>query len=227
MRMRKKKNLIPRMERCAAVHVRDGLALKGRWRETLMPQAAELRVELGCGKGRFTVEAAACEPDVLFVGVERVPDALVTAMERAMERGLKNVFFVVGDAVLLPDCFEENEIDRLYINFCDPWPPRGQAKRRLTHRRFLTLYRKCLKQGGRVEFKTDNKPLFQFSLEEFPAAGYALSEVTEDLHRDSPQGIMTDYEAKFYSQGLPICRCVGTKGPEPSSEFSDGSLAAG
>ena len=123
------------------------------------------------------------------------------------------------DAALLPDYFAPEEADLIYINFCDPWPPRGQAKRRLTHRGFLETYRKVLKPGGRIEFKTDNQPLFEFSLKEFPAAGYELSEVTRNLHENGPQGVMTDYEAKFYEQGLPINRCVGTMvewtGPEP------------
>ena len=211
MRMRKKKNLIPRMEKCAPVHVRDGFALKGHWREALMPEARELRVELGCGKGRFTVETARQSPDVLFIAIEKVPDAMVIAMERAMAQEVKNLFFLVGDAALLPDYFAEDEVDRIYINFCDPWPPKGQAKRRLTHRGFLARYRKVLKMGGQVHFKTDNQPLFEFSVLEFPAAGYALSEVTRDLHGSGPQGVMTDYEAKFYDQGLPINRCVGTK----------------
>lgn len=96
MRMRKKKNLIPRMEKCAACQVKDGFALRGHWRETLMPQAAELRVELGCGKGRFTAETARQNPDILFIAIEKVPDALVVAMERATALELKNVFFVVG-----------------------------------------------------------------------------------------------------------------------------------
>lgn len=210
MRMRKKKNLIPRMERCAACQVRDGFALRGRWRETLMPAARELRLELGCGKGRFTVETARQNPDVLFIAIEKVPDALVVAMERAMELELKNVFFLVGDAALLPDYFDGGEVDLIYINFCDPWPPKGQAKRRLTHRGFLENYRRVLRPGGQIHFKTDNQPLFEFSLLEFPAAGYDLSEVTRDLHGEGPRGVMTDYEAKFFAEGLPINRCVGT-----------------
>ncbi|MDE7218222.1 MAG: methyltransferase domain-containing protein [Oscillospiraceae bacterium] len=113
MRMRKKKNLIPRMERCAACQVKDGFALKGRWRETLMSGAREMRVELGCGKGRFTAENARQEPDVLFIAIEKVPDALVVAMERAMTLELKNVFFVVGDAALLQDYFVPVEVDRI------------------------------------------------------------------------------------------------------------------
>lgn len=211
MRMRKKKNLIPRMERCAACRIRDGFALRGRWRETLMPGTGALRLELGCGKGRFTVETARQNPDVLFVAIEKVPDALVVAMERAMDLGLKNVFFVVGDAALLPDYFAPDEVDRVYINFCDPWPSNRHAKRRLTHRDFLNIYRQVLRTGGEIHFKTDNRPLFEFSLLEFPRAGYALSEVTRNLHENGPRGVMTDYEAKFFAQGLPIHRCVGTK----------------
>ena len=212
MRMRKKKNLVPRMERCAAVHVEDGFFMRGHWRD-LLPGATELRVELGCGKGRFTVETAAAEPEVLFIAIERVADALVVAMERAMAAGLKNVFFVVGDAAALPDYFAEDEVDRIYVNFCDPWPPKRQAKRRLTHHNFLQLYRRVLKMGGEIHFKTDNGPLFEFSLEEFPQAGYTLSQVTRDLHSQGPQCVMTDYEAKFFAEGLPINRCVGTKIP--------------
>jgi len=211
MRMRKKKNLIPRMDRCAPCHVRDGFALKGRWREALMPGAREVHVELGCGKGRFTAGTAAEHPDVLFIAIEKVPDALVVAMERAMDLGLKNVFFVVGDAALLPDYFAPDEVDRVYINFCDPWPSNRHAKRRLTHRDFLNIYRQVLRTGGEIHFKTDNRPLFEFSLLEFPRAGYALSEATRNLHENGPRGVMTDYEAKFFAQGLPIHRCVGTK----------------
>ena len=131
MRMRKKKNLLPRMEACSSCLVRDPFTMRGQWR-TLMPDAKELRVELGCGKGRFTVDTALSEPDVLLIAVEKVPDAMVVAMERAMDAGLKNVFFVDGDAALLPDMFASGEVDRLYINFCDPWPKSNQKKRRLT-----------------------------------------------------------------------------------------------
>lgn len=211
MRMRKKKNLIPRMERCAGVYVQDGFALRGKWRETLMPGARELRVELGCGKGKFTAGTAAQHPDILFVAIEKVADALVVAMERAMELGLKNAFFLVGDAELLAEYFAPDEVDLIYINFCDPWPRNPHAKRRLTHRGFLELYRKVLRCGGRVEFKTDNAPLFAFSLREFPKAGYELREVTGNLHAAGPRGVMTDYEERFYAEGVPIHRCVGVK----------------
>ena len=212
MRMRKKKNLVPRMEACGAWLVRDPFAQKGRWRE-LMPGAREVRLELGCGKGRFTSGTAAAEPDVLLIAVEKVPDAMVVAMERAKDAGLKNVFFVDVDAALLPDMFEPGEIDRIYINFCDPWPKSNQAKRRLTHHNFLKLYRKVLKDGGEIHFKSDNDKLFEWSLEEIPRFGFRLSQVTRDLHAGGPVGVMTDYEAKFYQQGVTINRCVATMVP--------------
>ena len=209
MRMRKKKNLLPRMERCAAYLVKDPYDRRGHWRE-LMPDARELRVELGCGKGRFTAETAKAEPDVLLIAVERVPDAMVVAMERVEREGLRNVFFVDADVNQLPDFFAAGEVERIYINFCDPWPKSNQAKRRLTHGNFLRLYRKVLVPEGQIHFKSDNEKLFAFSTEELPRFGFTLSEVTDDLHADGPKGIMTDYEAKFYEQGIPIHRLVAT-----------------
>ena len=131
---------------------------------------------------------------------------MVVAMDRAMDAGLKNVFFVDGDAALLPDMFASGEVDRLYINFCDPWPPKRQAKRRLTHGNFLKLYRKVLKDNGQIHFKTDNDPLFEWSIEEIPQFGFTLSEGTRDLHGSGQRGVMTDYEAKFYAAGKNINR---------------------
>ena len=218
MRMRKKKNLVPRMEACGAWLIRDPFAQRGHWRE-LMPEAREIRLELGCGKGRFTVGTAAAEPDVLLIAVEKVPDAMVVAMERARDAGLKNVYFVDVDAALLPDMFEPGEIDRIYINFCDPWPKSNQAKRRLTHHNFLKLYRKVLKDGGEIHFKTDNDKLFEWSVEEIPQYGWSLREVTRDLHADGPVGVMTDYEKKFFELGKNINRCVAVEMPwEPAEE---------
>ncbi len=237
VRMRKKPNLIPRMERCARVLIPGERAreLRGRWRE-LMPQARPLHLELGCGKGRFTAETAAQNPDVLFIAVERVPDAMVIAMERCVERGLTNVFFLDTDAAGLTELFAPGEADRIYINFCDPWPGQHHARRRLTSENFLLLYRQVLREGGEIHFKTDNRDLFEWSLFQFPKAGYALSEVTRDLHQNGPCGVMTDYEAKFYELGTPINRCVGTKlhleqepdcppipGPRPRPAPGDGA----
>ena len=220
MRMRKKKNLAPRMEACGAYLIRDPFALRGRWRE-LMPEARELRVELGCGKGGFTVGTAAAEPEVLLIAVEKVPDAMVVAMERCVNDGLTNVFFVDANADQLPQFFAPGEVDRIYVNFCDPWPSKRHAKRRLTHGNFLKLYRQVLKMGGQIHFKTDNDKLFEWSLEEIPQFGFALSEVTRDLHADGPVGVMTDYERKFYGEGKSINRCVATMVEWTEPEIED------
>ena len=210
MRMRKKKNLIPRMERCGDFLIRDPYDRRGNWRE-LMPQARELRLELGCGKGRFTAGTAAAEPDVLFIAVEMVPDAMVVAMERCVNAGLTNVYFVDANADQLPSFFAPGEVDRIYLNFSDPSPSNRHAKRRLTHGNFLKLYRQVLKMGGQIHFKTDNQGLFEFSVEEIPHFGFTLSEVTRNLHEHGPVGVMTDYEAKFYELGQPINRLVATQ----------------
>lgn len=210
MRMRKKPNLLPRMERCERVLIRQPEEYRGKWRE-LLPHAAGLRVEIGCGKGRFTCETAALHPDVLFVAVERVPDAMVIAMERAVDMGLSNVFFVDADAARLEEYFAPGEVDLIYLNFSDPWPANRQAKRRLTHEGFLRAYRSVLREQGEIHFKTDNHDLFEWSLFQFPKAGYLLREVTRDLHGKGVQGVMTDYEEKFHGQGLPIHRCVGVR----------------
>ena len=140
MRMRRKPNLIPRMERCARVLISDPEVQRGNWR-ALMPEAETVYLELGCGKGRFTAETAEQNPKALYIAVERVPDAMVIAMERVCAKELHNVFFVDGDAAQLPQFFAPGEVSRIYINFCDPWPGNRHAKRRLTHPNFLNLYR--------------------------------------------------------------------------------------
>ena len=221
MRMRKKKNLDVRMEVCDGLLIHDPAQCRGQWRE-LKEDTRQLRLELGCGKGRFTAEMAAAHPDDLYVAVERVPDAMVIAMERCQQLGLDNVFFIDGDAARLDQYFAPGEVDLIYVNFCDPWPSVKHARRRLTHEGFLRSYRQVLAEGGQIHFKTDNRDLFEWSLFQFPKAGYTLSEVTRDLHGEGIQGIMTDYEEKFHSQGNPIHRCVGTMGPLPDVPVAEG-----
>lgn len=206
MRMRKRNNLEPRMEACSALWIQDPENHRGHWRE-LLEGAEELRVEIGCGKGKFTVETAAAEPDVLLIAVERVKEALVLAMEKAIETGLKNVYFISMDAAEIETFFAPDEVDLMYINFCDPWPRSKNAKRRLTYHTFLEKYRRVLKPDGEIHFKTDNEKLFAWSLEEFAAYGYPVQNVTDDLHANGPVGIMTGYEEKFYNLGTPIHRC--------------------
>ncbi len=206
MRMRKKPNLVPRMEACSDIWIRDPETKRGHWRE-LYPQCREIRLEVGCGKGKFTAETAAAEPDILLIAMERVPEAMVMAMEKVKNMGLTNVFFIGDDVAKVADLFAPGEIDLLYINFCDPWPPKKHAKRRLTHVDFLALYKKIMKPGSEIHFKTDNAPLFEFSLEQFQEAHFLLKNVTRNLHENGPVGIMTGYEEKFYGLGTPINRC--------------------
>lgn len=210
MRIRKKPNLIPRIERISYIMESDPAALRGQWKSSF-PKASSLWLEIGCGKGRFTAETAEQNPDCFLVAIEKVPEAMVVAMELCDGKKLSNVRFIDGDALALPIIFEEKELDRIYINFCDPWPKSRYAKHRLTAPGFLKIYESVLKPGGEIHFKTDNNPLFEYSMETFIEEGWQLSELTRNLHGNSPVGIMTDYEAKFYAQGLPINRLVAKK----------------
>ena len=202
MRLRRKKNLDTRIERCAHLLVTQPEAFRGRWLEQFGFDA--LHVELGCGKGRFTVETAKAQPRVLIVALEKLFDAMIIALERAGTENNGNTRFVNALADNITDYFAQGEVSRIYINFCDPWPTNRRAKRRLTCRRFLELYREILCPGGELHFKTDNLPLFEFSLREFEYSGFIPFDIAYDLHKDGPVGIMTDYELKFYNQGIPI-----------------------
>ena len=208
--MRKKPNLIPRMEQCAAVLESAPEERRGRWLSDF-PAFSQLHLELGCGKGRFTAEMAAQHPDILFAAVEKVPDAMVVAMERVCARELGNVRFLDRDAANLLEMFAPGEVSRIYINFPDPWPKKKQFKRRLTAPSFQKLYAEVLVPGGEIWFKTDNLPLFEWSVEELSAGGWELREVTNDLHGQGISGVMTDYEAKFHAQGVKINRLVAVK----------------
>ena len=206
MRMRRMRNLEPRMEKCAALRIADPAAHKGNWR-ALKPGCTALWVEVGCGKGKFTAETAQANPDVLLIAVERCREAMVVAMEKASQMGLTNVFYIDAVVACIEDIFAAGEIDRLFINFPDPWPRKKNAKRRLTHRSFLDKYCRVVREGGELHFKTDNADLFAFSEEEFAACGLEVKNLTRDLHKDGVVGIMTGYEEKFHALGTPINRC--------------------
>ena len=206
MRMRKKKNLDVRFAACADVMAFEPKEKRGKWR-ALFGNDNPIHLEIGCGKGKFTVETAALEPDVLFVAVERVQEALVLAMEKALSMGLRNVYFLSIDAAKLEEYFAPGEVDLIYLNFCDPWPRKKNAKRRLTFHTFLKSYQRVLRLNGEIHFKTDNAPLFEWSLGEFEACGLEICNLTRNLHENGPVGIMTGYEEKFYALGTPINRC--------------------
>ena len=206
MRMQKMKNLDSRMAATSAYRIENPADHKGLWRE-LKKDCTALWVEVGCGKGKFTAETAQANPDVLLIAVERCREAMVVAMEKAQSMGLTNVFFIDMDVANIEEIFAPGEMDRLFINFPDPWPRKKNGKRRLTHRGFLDKYCRTVKEGGEIHFKTDNAPLFEFSVEEFAACGLEVKNLTRNLHENGIVGIMTGYEEKFHALGTPINRC--------------------
>ena len=206
MRMRRKPRLTTRIESCGDILITEPEGLNGRWLDEFVFD--ELYIELGCGKGLFTAQTAKSLPGILFLGLEKVSNVLVIALERTRQEGLQNVRYINGLADDISSFFASGEVSRIYINFCDPWPANRHKKRRLTGRRFLEIYRQVLRPGGEIHFKTDDLRLFEFSQKEFELCGFSLSEVTFDLHWNGAVGIMTDYEMKFHEQGLPIYRLV-------------------
>ena len=206
MRMRRMKNLESRMAACADLRITNPADFKGKWR-SLKEDCTALWVEVGCGKGKFTAETAQANPDVLLIAVERCREAMVVAMEKAQAMGLKNVYYIDMDVANIEEIFAGIEIDRLFINFPAPWPRKKNAKRRLTHRGFLDKYCRVIKEGGEIHYKTDNAPLFEFSVEEFQACGLQVNNLTRALHANGIVGIMTGNEEKFPGLGTPINRC--------------------
>ena len=212
MRMRRKKNLDTRLEKCAAFSVAEPSLNKGKWREAFGRESGELHLEIGCGKGDFVVQMAKRNPDVMFVAVEKYQNVLLLALEKVMAEGLTNVLFIDADANTLADVFDKDEVDRIYLNFSDPWPPKKRHKRRLTHENYLSVYDRFLKDGGEIHQKTDNTGLFEFSLCSYSQFGYTLYDVTFDLHSTDFDNVMTEYERNFTEQGMKIYRCVARKG---------------
>ena len=181
---------------------------KGKW-ASAFGNSNPVFVELGCGKGRFITELALENPAVNFVAIEREKKIIVMALKAAREQGIKNLFFINDDVDRLGEFFDEGEISRLYINFCDPWHRKKKwAKRRLTHRTYLAVYRQLLTEGGEIHFKTDNSPLFEFSLAEFSETGWKIKNSTTNLHSEAPVpgDIVTEYEERFMTLSVPICR---------------------
>lgn len=171
-----------------------------------------VRMEIGCGKGQFIFELAQRHPDINFIAVEKVRNVIVSAAEKANSIGLQNVQFVCGSAEYLPKYIPEKSIDLIYLNFSCPYPKERYAKHRLTHRNFLAIYDKLLKDGGEIHQKTDNMHFFEFSIEEFSACGYRLENVSLDLHNSTFEGnIVTEYEKRFTDLGQPIYRLEAKK----------------
>lgn len=217
MRMRRKHNLEERIAACSEVmlymqnqneHANEPLD------ESLFFDSMRvfgnnnpLHLEIGCGKGGFILELAQLRPDINFIAIEKTPNVLVTGMERMRELKLPNLRFCLGQAEYLEHLFRPHTVDRMYLNFSCPFPKESYARHRLTHTRFLKIYHEVLKSGAEIHQKTDNMRLFEFSIEHFSANGFAMKNVSLDLHNSGFEGnIMTEYETRFSEMGQPIYR---------------------
>ena len=195
--------------------VQEPQTKKGHWGE-VFAKKQPLHIEVGMGKGRFLMDLARLHPDINYIGIEMYDSVLLRALQKREEleengEVYSNLFFMRVDARLLPEIFEKGEVDKIYLNFSDPWPKERHAKRRLTSRQFLERYDAILKSDGVIEFKTDNRPLFDFSLEEVNESKWHLVEWTYDLHHNEKMNvgnIMTEYEEKFSRAGNPIHKMI-------------------
>lgn len=211
MRMRKKRNRDTRLERVSERLVKNPEEFKGKW-QNLFGNDNPIHIEIGSGKGKFISEMAQLHPEINYIAVDVIPDVILMALEKTADGEYPNLRFIIADAAGLVDCFEPEEIARIYLNFSDPWKKKKQAKRRLTHSNFLCVYKKFLIKGGEICFKTDNRSLFEFSLNSFSAdRDFQLSDISLDLHNsDFEDNVMTEYEKKFSEQGMPIYRLVAS-----------------
>ena len=183
---------------------------KGNWQQ-VFGNKQPIHIEIGMGKGRFICEMAKTHPDINYIGIEKYSSVLLRAIQKMEEEPLPNLLFIRMDAENIDEVFDLDEVDRIYLNFSDPWPKDRHAKRRLPSKEFLARYDRFLKKDGVLEFKTDNRGLFDFAVEELPQAGWKPVKITYDLHHDEEmmQGnVMTEYEEKFSSMGNPIYKYI-------------------
>jgi tRNA (guanine-N7-)-methyltransferase len=187
--------------------------MKGKWK-SVFGNDNPVHIEVGMGKGKFITSLAGLNPDINYIGIEKYSSVLYRALEKMESLNLPNLLFIRMDAEDICDVFAPYEVDRIYLNFSDPWPKDRHAKRRLTSKEFFKRYDKILVPDGRVEFKTDNNDLFDFSLEQIPEAGWNLVAVTRDLHNDEAMNtgnVMTEYEEKFSSAGNAINKLIADR----------------
>lgn len=170
-------------------------------------QEQPIYIEVGSGMGQFITELASKHPDINFVSLERDKNVMIRVLDKVLEKDLSNIKLICNDAMELTDYFKESEIDRLYLNFSDPWPKKRHAKRRLTYHTFLSLYKTILKEDGEIHFKTDNRGLFAYSLESMSQFGMYFTKINLNLHdEDDEENIETEYERKFADKGSRIYR---------------------
>ena len=193
--------------------VHDEESMKGKWSE-FFGNTNPIHIEIGMGKGQFIMELARRNPDINYLGIEKYSSVLVRAIEkREQEEDMTNLYFIRMDAEYIENVFAENEVANIYLNFSDPWPKDRHAKRRLTSPQFMAVYDQILCPEGKVEFKTDNRGLFDYSLEAIPEAGWEIEMHTFDLHHSeyAEGNVMTEYETKFSGEGKPICKLIASR----------------
>ncbi len=202
MRMRRKKHGAERLQKCKDILLPD----EKKDFFDIFENRNPVHLEIGCGKGDFICGTAAKNPDKNFVAIERISDVLMLAAEKAVALGIKNVRFAVMNAALISEKLEAHGIERIYLNFSDPWPKKGYAKRRLTYRSFLDIYKTVLKENGSLYLKTDDDGLFEFSVSELSGNGFEITDITRDLHNSeyAEGNVMTEYERNFVSEGKKI-----------------------
>jgi len=208
MRMRKKKHSAERIEACADLLIKEPINYYGKTNELFGTNQPKF-LEIGCGKGDFAAGLSKKFTDHSIIALERVPDVAMFALEKAKATENErpdNLRFIIGKAEYLSDWFEDNTFERVFVNFCDPWPKKGYHKRRLTAPTFLDMYSKLLVPGGELHFKTDNVDLFDWSVEQFNEYGLEQIFYTRDLHNSekNAENIETEYERHFSSMGMPI-----------------------
>ena len=205
MRVRKKKRTVDVLKNSQRIISTD---FNVEW-EKYFGNGKNICLEIGCGKGKFINQMALEFKNKNFVAMEICPDIVISAIEKAEKNNLTNIFFIVDNAKNLEKYFLRGQVSELYINFCDPWPKKKHAKRRLTHKNFLDIYKKILMPTGKIFFKTDNKDLFDFSINELLANGFGLKNVCNDLHKKNSgiENIETEYEGKFLILNMPIFYC--------------------
>ncbi|MDE5715198.1 MAG: tRNA (guanosine(46)-N7)-methyltransferase TrmB [Anaeroplasmataceae bacterium] len=210
MRLRKVKNALIKLQANSNYFIMDAIARKGKWRQEFQ-NSNPIHIEIGCGKGQFISKLAQLHPEINYIAIEKYDSVLLRALEKIENETIKNLRLILLDAKELNTVFSDQEVDLIYINFSDPWPKTAHAKRRLTYKSFLEEYKKILKDDGAVFQKTDNRKLFEFSLESFNENSWSLSNISLDLHKDLEVfNIMTEFEEKWSKLG-PIYRLEARK----------------
>ena len=208
MRLRHIAKAMPIIEESPFVE-HDPKSCRGRWTDRF-GNNNPIRTEVGMGKGKFITTLAQMNPEINYIGIERADSVLYRALQKQQELQIPNLVLLLLNADELALVFAPEEIDRIYLNFSDPWPKDRHSMRRLTSSRYFNIYRQILRKDGCIEFKTDNRGLFDYSLESAPASGWSVSEVTYDLHNSeyAVNNVMTEYEERFSAEGNPIMKAV-------------------